>query len=595
MRAGKAEVTISSIVEDLPQINYEMVIFEAITNAIQANANQIIINIKSDSLEYEETDKYIDQIIVEDNGEGFTDENIKAFKEYKTKHKRELGCKGIGRFLYLKVFEEIDVKSLGNIIEFRIDKDIKPQKDTNNIHGSEIIFKKPKFKIIYNREKLHKGIEEHFLAYFKLLLDEGKNIEIIIKENGNRVECISNEDIPSFDTKEFNIKTHKFVMHYIYEPDEYISDGYYCAGKRVVKKNSELETNKKLKLYDKVKFVYILESEYLNNNINETRDDFTIYPKRTFDDLMHNLSWEEIQEALKNEIYGIFKEKGIDINEIAMTNLKKAVEEKPFLGAYLKNNNEIIDSEALISNAYKKLEEDKKYLRKDENRNKEEFLTKLSLVTQTELAEYMYDRHNLIQKLKDLIDKQELEEKIHDIFMKRKTKDEKENFRSNNLWLFDDRFMTYDKVFSDKQIKEIMPELADKLDRPDLLSIVSNTYEKKDITDIVIIELKRPDTKITPAGAEEQLLKYSRYIQQSNFPNDVRIWTYAFLSFDSDTAEYLEDKDYNKIPTHNKFPIFYKFHDKRNTIMNFMDLKSLAYDAERRHKTFMKILSGETI
>ncbi len=155
--------------------------------------------------------------------------------------------------------------------------------------------------------------------------------------------------------------------------------------------------------------------------------------------------------------------------------------------------------------------------------------------------------------------------------------------------------MSYNKIFSDKRIKDIFPKLSDNLDRPDLLSIISNTYEKDKITDIVVIELKRADKKITPAGAEEQLLKYARYINGAYSNNPIRIWSYAFLKFDEETVYNLEDKDYNKIPTHSEYPIYYKYHEKRNTIINFLDYKAIAYDADTRHKTFMKILRGETL
>jgi hypothetical protein len=57
----------------------------------------------------------------------------------------------------------------------------------------------------------------------------------------------------------------------------------------------------------------------------------------------------------------------------------------------------------------------------------------------------------------------------------------------------------------------------------------------------------------------------------------------------------LGDKDYNKIPTHSEYPIYYKYHEKRNTIINFMDFRAIAFDADTRNKTFMKILEGNTI
>ena len=52
------------------------------------------------------------------------EKNIESFNNYRSSLKRDLGCKGIGRFLYLKIFEKIQIKSLDKKIDFVVDKDI---------------------------------------------------------------------------------------------------------------------------------------------------------------------------------------------------------------------------------------------------------------------------------------------------------------------------------------------------------------------------------------------------------------------------------------------------------------------------------------
>jgi len=187
-----------------------------------------------------------------------------------------------------------------------------------------------------------------------------------------------------------------------------------------------------------------------------------------------------------------------------------------------------------------------------------------------------------------------LEKEIHNLFMQQRTSDTKEDYRTNNLWLFDDRFMTYDKIFSEAQIKDIFPNLIANTKRPDILSlsIVSNSYNQEEITDIVIIELKRPNEDIEPSGAETQLLRYSRYINESRDNNKIRIWTYAFLKFNEETEFDLDNRSYNKIPIQGEYPIYYRYYEKPNTIINFLDYRAMAIDANNRNKTFMKILGG---
>ncbi|SFV61854.1 ATPase family protein [hydrothermal vent metagenome] len=260
----------------------------------------------------------------------------------------------------------------------------------------------------------------------------------------------------------------------------------------------------------------------------------------------------------------------------------------------------MLDSDRLIQNAKKMLENDKDFLRTNNHNMDSNYQQILTIVTQSELAEYMFDRQKIINKLKDLTDENSLEKEIHNLFMKQYTKDDKENYKSNNLWLFDDRFMSYDKIFSEAQLKDIFPKLINNLERPDILSIgeisiISNSYKKDEITDIVIIELKKASDKITPARAEEQLIDYAGYINEAYEDKKIRIWTYAFLKFDSRTENSLKNKDYNRVLTKNKYPIYYKPFNTVNTIINFIDYHALADDADNRHKTFMKILNGETI
>jgi len=603
MNKGKVDVTIENIVEDLPEISYQQVLYEAITNSIQADATQIDVKFVYRILDFDKKDikdnvKILESIEIIDNGEGFIEKNIIAFKEYKTKNKITLGCKGIGRFLYLKLFKKVEIESLDKKIDFVIDKNPETINNKNYIDKTVIKLLKPKKKITINYENLENNLKEHFIAYFKLLKDKNKKVSINIYKDDIKKFTIKSDNIPKFTSKEFTIKTHKFIISYVFNDDNLPNEGYYCAGKRVVKKNSELDQSKKIKLFKQFKILFLLESKYLDENVkSDTRDDFAIYPKRkNSEDLYGSISWEEINEKMKKIIEDIAKENRIDLEKIAKENRIKAVEQAPYLGFYIGKNEEILDSEELISLAKKRLDEDKKFLRDKENIDKNEFNEKLSLVTQTELAEYIFDREKVIEKLKSLTDENSIEKEIHNLFMKQKTIDDRNSYKSNHLWLFDDRFMTYDKIFSEKQIKEIFPNLSDNLDRPDLLSIISNTYEKDLITDIVVIELKRPNEKIiTPAGAEEQLLDYASYINDNFEDRKIRIWTYAFLKFSDTFERKFKNKGYNRVFTNSEYPLYYKAYDEVNAIINFIDYKTLAYDAELRNKTFLKILKGETI
>lgn len=50
--------------------------------------------------------------VVSDDGEGFHDENMDAFRTLDTTHKASLGCRGVGRLLWLKAFRRVTVESV---------------------------------------------------------------------------------------------------------------------------------------------------------------------------------------------------------------------------------------------------------------------------------------------------------------------------------------------------------------------------------------------------------------------------------------------------------------------------------------------------
>jgi len=595
------DANIESIVNHLVSVSIEKVTFEAITNSIQASATEISLYFceKNKTTFDEEESEYftVDKIKIIDNGIGFNESNINSFKIYRSTHKKELGAKGIGRFLYLKLFENVNIQSLSKNIHFTA-QDVK-ETNSEEVYDKTTIFLSTPKKGSYpvSKNEYRKEVQEHFLPYFKLLTHQEKSVKINVFFNDIQEYCIESSDIPDFEMEKFTVESYIFKLSYIINSENINNhDGYYCADNRVVIKNSQLEPKKRFNCFHGVNILFLLSSEYFDQNVNDERDDFNIKPIQKNSDLYSNLSWIDIHSKLSSKVREVCLKKGIDVDKEAKDNLTKSIEEAPFLANYFPLENQaVLSSFGLIEKAKEAYEADKVFLRKAENEPKIEYPIILNRVVQSELAEYVFEREKIINKLKTLVDDDKLEKEIHNLFMRQYTSNENsKDYRSNNLWLFDDRFMTYDKVFSEAQIKNVFPELAEISDRLDLC-IISNTYHKEAITDIVIIELKKPDKKMTPEGAEAQLLRYARHINSSRQQNKIRIWTYAFLKFNTDAEEALRDKAYNYIPTHSQYPIYYKYHEGRNIIINFMDYTALADDALTRNQTFINILKGKSI
>lgn len=580
-------VEIKRIVQDLGRVTINQVLQEAIMNSIQANATNIDINIDYQTMG-DDFPCNVHNMTIVDDGDGFTEKNWHSFSKYKTTHKQEMGAKGIGRFLFLKLFDKVSINSLDKQITFDINDVSK--KDVSNENKHTVIDFSNANDVAIDLTTVQNNIEEHFLPYFHLMKTQPA-VKISLIANDKKIFSISSKKIPNFKTSSFQLKKHKFVINYVLEfYKAQKNNGFYCADNRVVIKNNK-DDKSKLKSFKNVNILFLLSSEYLDKKVNDTRDDFAIHPKQK-NSMFDDLSWADIQDAFSEKLKKILLDNNIDIEEEAKKELDEAIDKAPYLSQYLTGNPYAEKSEKLIENAENLLNEDKKNLRKNTQLNQQEYKQKLSSITHAELAEYIFDRQKIIDNLKKITHEDTLEKEIHNLFMKKNTTDDTQNYKSNNLWLFDDRFMVYDKVFSDKQIKDTFPVLSENLDRPDILSIVSNTYNKKDITDIVIIEFKKPNVKITPSDAESQLLRYARYANQSYKVNKIRIWTYAFLAFDKNTIAALSDRSYNKIPTQSNHAIYYQYHKAHNVIINFMDYKAIADDADTRNKTFMNILNN---
>lgn len=96
-------------------------LFEAIVNSIQATrkgdkAELTITAFRQTTQEVlNEDDRKFQQIEyfeIVDYGEGFNHDNYQSFKTAESTYKSSLGCKGVGRFTWLKAFETVEVESV---------------------------------------------------------------------------------------------------------------------------------------------------------------------------------------------------------------------------------------------------------------------------------------------------------------------------------------------------------------------------------------------------------------------------------------------------------------------------------------------------
>lgn len=110
----------------LPTSEPLLPLYEAIVNSIQSihqrvdkeeldsiknGLIEIIIDRDSSPTMIDNWETDIENITIKDNGIGFNDENYKSFNTYASDFKKSLGCKGVGRMIWLKAFNNVHVKS----------------------------------------------------------------------------------------------------------------------------------------------------------------------------------------------------------------------------------------------------------------------------------------------------------------------------------------------------------------------------------------------------------------------------------------------------------------------------------------------------
>jgi hypothetical protein len=611
------------------------VLFEAITNSIHANATNISCYLKSnDNLLAEEGKPLgvirVDEINIIDNGDGFNDLNYKSFCKYRTEYKKDLGCKGVGRFVFLKLYKSAEfVSKIKNLQEKRtlkfnvnfdtddlqIEKaDVKENNTSVKLSNITLqyydIDRRIDRRIELDLYKIRQKVLMNLIPTLFFYKQKGQEIKIQFHNlNDNTSLIIGPSDIPNFARKEFpvfNGDGNPFIFYLNYKIEKKTGSlyAYYCANNRTV---AEFE-DKDLKIslpYGYSGFM-LLESEYFNKQANHERNDFDIKPIRT--DMFSTLSWEMINTELKRAINEIIKVGIPHTKKINKEKIQEIKDERPYLVEYLDSEDldmaGILDKKTIIEKAKKQFDNAKEKILSNSGKDvyTDEELNDAIQLAQNELVSYINDRVHVIERLKKLVDDKERVEKIiHDLFMTKYTKEDYFTVGKNNLWLLDDRFTTFSYAASDRKIGKILGDLNESSegieildDKPDLSLFFSHNpiYTKR--LKSVVVEIKpfdyasKSDRK-KYAGVT-QLIDYLKAFKSRE--NIEEIYGYLVTEVDEKLADRLIGDNY--IPLFSvDAPIYYRYYDKIGVSVFVVSAKTLICDAEARNKVFLDIIKKQ--
>ncbi len=606
-------------------------LFEAISNSLEAGATNINITFSNELNLFGEP--LINGFVIEDNGEGFNEKNIDAFNTLWTDNKRTIGCKGSGRFTWLKIYSDIVVVSILKndktkiTIPFSInyDGDVKKEainEDCENltkITFSNVNADYEKAKESSNPRKVKNKIIDYLLIKFFLMKKDKCPFHISINNNIGEESTIGWEDIPDIQKKTFSLyadlidKTYDFDLYYLFDQDAKNSKKmYFCSNYRSTKEIDSDSLGFSSSLPNKDSFIMFLCSSYFDGNDNDSRNDFEFLSNVKCPNFITPLLVKDIVAEAKKQMKMIIIELYPEIPTLNEIEVSKAINEVPYLANYIKKDNEIVKScSSLITSAKKQFEKDKEKVKSDflaslENKNikTDDFsdaVNRISSIAAAELGEYVVYRDTIIKALKEaIIDEKTKESLIHNLFMPMKTTSHKGDASKHllsNLWLIDDKFMTYSFVASDKSFEAISKELTEKdycglgkLNRPDTAVIFNKDNGRKDA---IVIEYKGPNANIDEKSKSLTELPNNVNYLRNSVENIGVVWSYIFTSFDDVFENTLINQDYMPLfSTQENGKTFYKYLKNVNTHVYVMDYDALTENAESRNKTFMDLLKN---
>lgn len=599
----------------------DMVFIEAIANSLDAGASEINIYISIEELGKQETL----EVIVEDNGVGFTEERYKKFcnllQVEDTTHK------GVGRLVYLYYFNTIEVSStFGNLhrsflYNTAFDEEnsnmilepAKQQRRSTALKFSDCTLKRLSSYTCIAPNSLKRKILEEFLPRLYAYKKEGKeikiNIELFIgrvRRNqiiGDRKASISLSDLPTLKVEKIDASPIRMfedmeLQYSIKQQNDYPNPFIItalCIDERAYKLQDIIWPEN---IPWKYELIFLLKSSIFNGQVDPSRQSLTLR-----DEILRNvkkLFRSKIADIIQREIPS-FKEH----NEQTRSYLAKSY---PHLLGYFDDNEiGIVSRNKSLEVAQQKFLRDQKSVLEAVHLDEEKYKKAMELSSRS-LAEYILYREKIIGKLEALTHN-DSEASIHNLILPQRSilrnNQSITSIYNNNLWLLDNKYMTYTTAMSERKMQEVIEEITQEAQkepdssRPDLAIIFSDNPEDPSCkVDVVIIELKKRGIKLSKAEEVISQLKQRATKLMNYYPNRIqRIWFYGIVEFNDEFKLSLKNERYT--PLFSKDTLYYKENEWYLSLESEIPYKVGTYilsidafikDAQAHNEIFLEIL-----
>lgn len=552
----------------LPRTKPLMPLFEVISNAIHSieeaiktgqlkeGEGKIIVkcirNGSEDTLkQLEEIDRYpIHSFEVTDNGIGLNNENMISFFEADTDHKIEIGGKGVGRFVCLKAYKELNIYSEFNEnseqkaikFDFRATKtgfeNITYPKAKEKGTGTLVRLAGIKPEYQKNLDSSLHSVASEIVGHFKLYFIR-KQAPTIIVQNQNNLQfnlstIFDTEFKADVQSKDFDLEGELFTLYLTKSLKNQSHKINFCAHNRSVIREG---------LYSKIidlgkkpipdnegnNFFYqaYVVGDLLDEHVDTERIGFN-FPdgnEDEEDEESFDINLAKLRRASIRVIEELLEEYLTQVRNHKVESYKPTIDEElpQYRGTLVHRKDEVsklppdLPKDKLDIELYKieskwrlevkeekiKLLEEKKDITNHEEYKKryEKFLSDYNEIGKSDLARYIVHRKTIIELLESLIEqyaegKFENEDLIHTVFFPMQSTSDEVTPDKQNLWLIDERLTYHSFLASDKSFKSIEDVTSDSKDRADLL-IYNEAFAFSDSkisphNSFTIVEFKKP-------------------------------------------------------------------------------------------------------
>lgn len=627
----------------LAKANAYYAIIEAVSNSLDSYKTidkpiKIIIEFYRDNagLDYGDDNQRINnykQINIIDKGIGLNKENFESFNTSDSDYKEMYGGKGLGRFSWLKVFDEVKIESIykENSKFFSRKFDFKRTDDGIANHNNKETFNTDTGTIISllqqkNGWEIPKKLStfcEKLIECFLPLFVNNVSFQIILIDKDTNETINAHEFFreyykgeigsASFEIKgkEFILSVHKTLLgnnnqfiFYAHNRASKIID----LSKHIIDLSAKLENNS-----EEFHIIAFLSGQYLNNVVSPERDDFNFESDEADITLLelNNRSIDEIKIIIKDLIDNIHERKKNTVNQFVSKEgpeYRYLIDKNPEIIATLNPNASNAEIEthlhiAEIQHKEQTKQEISKILQSDHINSSEidQAYLKVSDEAKAELTKYILWRNHaieLLDKRNGLNDEQKYnpENELHKLFYQMRVTSSDVPYECNNLWLVDERLNFHDYLASDLALD------GKQGDRPDVISYnMAHYFNNGDNPNnsFSILEFKKPmrndyndnDNPIDQVSNYIDEIRSGKAKKQNGqliaVTQTTPCFAYIICTLTPKIRTICERRDFNK--TFDNLGYF-RFNSNLNTYFEVVDYDKIVTDAKNRNRIFMKKL-----